>query len=99
MRKRRSTEEREQEVAGWRESGTSAREYARARGYSVQSLERWAKAHGESARFVRLEVARPSPRELAVQVGAARIVVACGFDAELLRAVVSALSAGSESAT
>lgn len=95
MRKRRSVEEQEHEVAGWRASGRSARDYAVGRGYSAQSLERWAKAHRGVAEFVRLEVAPSSP-ELTVQVGAARIVVARGFDRELLRAVVGALAAARE---
>jgi hypothetical protein len=46
-------------------------------------------------RFVRLEVAA-SPRSsaLVVEVGAARIQVERGFDAEHLRAVVAALVGG-----
>lgn len=63
---------------------------------------RWAKAaradertKETAPRFVRLEVAT-SPRSsaLVVEVGAARIRVEPGFDAEHLRAVVAALSRG-----
>lgn len=78
----------------------SAAEYAARRGYSVESLRRWTKgAAGSnemaSPQFVRLEIA-PSPRScaLVVEVGAARILVAPGFDAEHLRAVVAALQVG-----
>ena len=42
--------------------------------------------------FVRLEVASPLAATIAVQVGAARVVVESGFDRALLRAVVEALS-------
>jgi len=45
--------------------------------------------------FVRLQVERPEPRhgELVVEIGAARVRVARGFDPSLLRDVVAALRA------
>lgn len=47
-------------------------------------------------KFVRLVRAGTSVREgITLQIGAAMIRVEAGFDAELLRAVVSALSVGS----
>ncbi len=100
MRQRRGAAEQEREVQGWRSSGLTAAQYAARRGYSVASLMRWAKAARadvgttETApRFVRLEVAT-SPRSsaLVLEVGAARIRVEPGFDAEHLRAVVAALA-------
>jgi len=63
---------------------------------------RWAKAapadvgpKEAAPRFVRLEVATvPRSSALMVEVGAARIRVEPGFDAEHLRAVVAALVGG-----
>lgn len=52
------------------------------------------------ARVVRRRRGRPAPAgaagptELAIAIGAARITVSHGFDAELLRAVVAALGGG-----
>ena len=47
--------------------------------------------------FLRLTVASsPAPTEIVVEVGAARLRVARGFDGALLRAVVAALSAEAE---
>ena len=47
----------------------------------------------DEQRFVRLAVAPPpTTTTVAVHVGAARVVVEKGFDPELLRAVVEALS-------
>jgi len=98
MRHRNAAEQR-REVDGWRASGVSAVEYAARRGYAVTSLMRWGRrvreegeAEPVAPRFVRLEVA-PSKKAkaLVVEVGAARVVVEPGFDAEHLGAVVAAL--------
>ncbi len=87
------------EVQAWRASGQSGASFARERGYSPATLYRWAKAADAaepgSPAFLRLEVASEQPSaELVVEVGEARVRVAPGFDAELLRAVVDALSLG-----
>lgn len=90
--------ERAREVAGWQASFKSATAYAAERGYSPQSLRRWAKqqssAGGSSSAvgFVRLEVVTNAPSELTVEVGGASVRVTRGFDPELLRSVVEALS-------
>jgi hypothetical protein len=100
MRRRRGAAEQQREVEGWRASGLSVEEYAARRGYSAESLRRWTKAVAgpkemAAPRFVRLQIAA-TPRSLAliVEVGAARILVEPGFDADHLRAVVAALRAG-----
>ena len=46
--------------------------------------------------FVRLEAERREPAVLEVRVGGASIFVSHGFDPELLRCVVEALSVGRE---
>jgi transposase-like protein len=85
-------------VAGWRASGKSARAYAAEHGYSEASLYKWAaqlrEPRGGSANlgFVRLTVQREPPTDLEVCVGCALIRVRRGFDPELLRQVVEALS-------
>ena len=99
MAKRRTEEERRAEVQGWRASGESMARYAARRGYAETSLRNWAAAAEESwsgaPGLVRLVVASPvRDGEVVVEVGAARIRVGATFDAELLRAVVAALSAG-----
>jgi hypothetical protein len=91
-------QERVQEVAGWRASYKSASVYAAERGYSPQSLRRWAKqlsperSASSDLGFVRVEVVANGPAELKVEVGGACVRVARGFDPELLRSVVVALS-------
>lgn len=102
MAKHRSTEERQREVAGWRASGRSAAEYAARRGYSAESLFRWARPpscaplalSSGAPHFVRLEVtaSAPRPAEVVVELGRARIRVPAGFDPEHLRAIVDALT-------
>ncbi|AKT38703.1 hypothetical protein [Chondromyces crocatus] len=98
MAKRWTEEERRAEVQGWRASGESMARYAARRGYTETSLRNWAAAEGTwsgAPGLVRLVVAAPArDRELVVEVGAARIRVKTTFDAELLRAVVAALSVG-----
>lgn len=92
MTKRRTRSERAAEVTRWRQSGLSARVYATERGVSRGSLLRWAAEAGPE--FVRVELVEAAAAELVVEVGPARVRVARGFDAELLRDVVAAL--GSE---
>jgi len=90
--------ERAREVAGWQASFKSATVCAAERGYSPQSLRRWAKqqssAGGSSStvRFVRLEVATNAASELTVEVRGASGRVTCGFDPKLPRSVVEARS-------
>jgi len=98
MRRRRSAAEQGREVEGWQSSGLTAAQYAARRGYPVANLKRWAKGlearpHEVAApQFVRLEVTSQRSRALVVEVGAARIQVEPGFDADHLRAVVAVLA-------
>lgn len=102
MAKHRSLGEQRREVDGWRNSGVGAARYAARRGYSPASLLSWARrvaladeAPAKEVQFVRLAVATTSAApELVVEVGAARIAVARGFDAEHLRNVIAALTTG-----
>ena len=93
----RTRAEQRTEVEAWRASGLAMAKFARVRGYSRSSLEKWARAlreeqSGEELKFVRLEVAhRCAP--LVLEIGAARIRLERGFDAELLRELVEALGA------
>lgn len=81
----------------WQRSGQPAGRYAAAHGYSASSLLKWATAARREHAFVRLEVAeapQPDPSsDVIVEVGSARVRVAKGFDAAVLRQVVAALSA------
>ncbi len=96
----RSQEERRDEVIAWRASGMTLARFAKGRGYSKSSLEKWARAEREGKlavaepKFVRLAIER-SPSDLLVEVGAARIRVSRGFDPTLLSEIVSALGASS----
>ena len=92
MPRHRTKEERARVVQAWRASGESAYLFARANGVALNSLKRWACAAPEEQRFLRLEVAAAAATAIAVEVGAARVVVEKGFDRALLRAVVEALS-------
>lgn len=98
MGRRRTEQERRREVAGWQASGQSAGAYARARGYSPTSLQRWRDASAEAEpgapAFVRLDVIGGRRGSLSLEVGGARIVVEAGFDPALLRSVVDALVGG-----
>jgi hypothetical protein len=103
VRSQRSIEERLRELAEWRASGETAAAFAARRGYAKSTLMTWAaRAAGvprtaavesEEPCFVRLEVASAVRTSVVIEVGAARVVVERGFDAELLRRVVGALSA------
>ena len=93
MPRHRTNEERARVVQAWRVSGESAFRFAKTHGVALNSLKRWASQHPDEQRFLRLEVAPPATTTtIAVQVGAARVVVEKGFDRALLRAVVEALS-------
>ncbi len=85
-------------VQAWRESGLSAAEFARGKGLAASTLRLWSsRLRPPLPRLVEL-VRRPSSAvvvsspELVVEVGAVRVRVGRGFDAELLREVVVALS-------
>ena len=96
-------------VREWRESGQTAADFARSRGFSMASLRTWSSRLGPSLAsepasepapgFVRL-VPREAPTApieastVVVEVGSARIRVTPGFDAALLAGVVRALSEG-----
>jgi transposase-like protein len=100
MAERRTSAEWAKIVGQWGASGLSAARYAREHDLSIQSLWRWIRIHrneptAKPVSFVRLDVIR-SPSSVVVEVGGARIRVQGGFDAELLRSVVSALSGGGE---
>jgi hypothetical protein len=92
-------------VRAWRESGLSADEFSKPRGYRSKTLAWWA---SELARRSRknarpkvamarvLRVVRPEAERdeaIAVLVGGAQIAVRPGFNARLLRDVVVALGA------
>ena len=96
MVRTRSKSEKRAEVEAWRASGISMARFARERGYSHSTLEKWAQAVREedksisAPRFVRLAAASV-PSALVVEIGAARVRVEQGFDPGLLREVISAL--------
>ena len=92
MPRHRTKEERARIVQAWRASGESGYRFAGTHGVALNSLKRWASAIPAEHRFVRLEIAAPAAATIAVQVGAARVVVESGFDHALLRSVVEALS-------
>jgi hypothetical protein len=98
MRRGRGADEQEREVQAWRASGLTAEAFCARRGFSAQSLFRWAAAKRSVAltrptEFVRLEVAATSMAAgVVIELGAARIRVDRGFDAQLLRDVVAALT-------
>ena len=91
----RSRVEQRAELEVWRASGMTMTEFARMRGYSRSAIEKWARKGREertaavTPRVVQVEVARPV--ELVIEIGGARIRVARGVDASLLREVVTAL--------
>jgi transposase-like protein len=98
MRKQYTAAQRERLVAEVRATGEPVRVVAERLGVTVSSAHLWIKKAGPSsapvfARVVRARAANPP--SLTLEVGRARVRVEAGFDAELLRQVVSALSAGS----
>lgn len=95
MRRRYTAKQREHLIEAVRKSGEPVKTVATRMGVSVSTAYLWMKGAPVPGvpQFARLV---PEPRaaltSLAVRVGFASIRVDQGFDAELLRAVVSALS-------
>jgi hypothetical protein len=100
-RMRTSAAEWAERVRAWRESGSTAEEFAQAGGYRAKLLVWWGSELDRRSRrktpakrkivMARVRVS-PAPQDaLAVVVGDARVVVSRGFDAGLLRDVVAAL--------
>jgi transposase-like protein len=95
MRRRFTAEERERFVEEVR-AGASVRDAAARRGLNTSLGYRWMQTAGASRgpKFARLvTTATAPPSTITVHVGAATLRVEAGFDADLLRAVVAALSA------
>lgn len=96
MRKQYTAEQRERLVAEVRRTGESVRVVAERLGVTASSAYLWMKGAGAAssppvfARVVRATL--PAGRSLVLEVGRARVRVDAGFDADLLREVVSALS-------
>lgn len=96
-------------VRTWRSSGQNAFAFAKANGITHSSLRYWTKRLAKPRKQVaastmvalvrkaeaRQEAASTSGSELVVEIAAARIRVARGFDPELLGEVVRALGGGS----
>jgi len=99
MRKHYTAEQRERLVAEVRSTGEPVRVVAERFGVTVSSAYLWMKDAAPAPSrpvFARVLPARAaSPSALTLEVGRTRVRVEAGFDAELLRQVVSALSAGS----
>jgi transposase-like protein len=97
MRKRYTAEQRERLVAEVRRTGDSVRVVAERLGVTPSSAYLWMKEATE-ARPSTPVFARVVPsgttvgQSVTLEVGRARVRVEVGFDAELLRQVVSALS-------
>jgi transposase-like protein len=95
MRKRYTSKQREQLIEAVRTSGESVRAVATQMGVTASTAYLWMKDAPTPSvpQFARLV---PEPRaaltSLVVRVGSVAIRVDQGFDAELLRAVVSALT-------
>lgn len=93
-------------VRSWRSSGESATAFAEAHGFTHSSLRYWARrlagptkqlATPTMVRLVRQSktpVVATQSADLVVEIGAARVRVARGFDADLLVAVARALGGG-----
>src|SRR5882672_8250888 len=99
MRRRYTAEERERFVDEVRSTGASVKEAAARLGLDTSIGYRWMQAARQAGapKFARLVVAGPRPTGvIAIEVGGALIRVEAGFDPELLRAVVSSLSAASK---
>jgi transposase len=90
-------------VAEWRRSGVTAAEYCAGRDFSPGGLRYWssrlkAQKAAKDARLARVVSSTdPTVADTAVviEAGAVRIGVRCGFDPEVLRAVLLVLAAGS----
>src|SRR5262245_28080631 len=98
---RTSAAEWAERISAWRESGSTAEEFAQAGGYRAKLLVWWASELDRRSRrktsakrkivMARIRVKPAAHDALAVVVGEARVVVSRGFDAALLRDVVAAL--------
>lgn len=96
MRKRYTAEQRERLLAEVRKTGETVRVVAERLGVTASAAYMWIKeAKSESSAPVFARVVRsaaPAGQSLTLEVGRARVRVEPGFDAALLREVVSALS-------
>ncbi|MDB4931804.1 MAG: hypothetical protein JWM10_4288 [Myxococcaceae bacterium] len=88
-------------VGAWRASGLTADAFASGKAFSASTLRWWSSRLGRAPSVAFLELvprpamATPEPaRELVIEVGAARVRVAPGFDPTFLAAVVRALAEG-----
>ena len=84
-------------VRVWGESGRTAEEFARGKGFSGRLLRWWAwefKRRSRRTPTVKMArvVAKPPEGRMTLVVSGASIVVERGFDAELLRNIVLALT-------
>jgi transposase-like protein len=93
--RRHTAQERERLIAEVRATGETPRVVAERLGVCASSAYRWIKEAASAAEapvFARVVPSRGAPRAgVVVQLGLASIRVESGFDAELLRAIVSAL--------
>jgi transposase-like protein len=92
LRKQYTAEQREKLIAEVR-AGETVRVVAKRMGVTLSSAYLWMKAATPASStpvFARVVPARSS--SLRLQMGSAAVVVEAGFDAELLRQVVAALS-------
>ena len=96
MRRRYTAEQRERLLAEVRKTGETVRVVAERLGVTASAAYLWIKeASTEPSALVFARVVRspaPAGRSLTLEVGRARVQVEPGFDAALLREVVSALS-------
>ena len=98
MRRRFTAEERQRFVDEVRATGASVREVAERLGLDTSIGYRWMQAARQAGvpTFAKLvPVGSTARATMAVEVGGAVVRVEAGFDADLLRAVVSALSPAS----
>lgn len=86
-------------IAAWQESGEGRAAFCRSQGWSATRLDHWLRPASSALASiapsfieVRETVAEPVVAPLRIEVGRAAIVVAAGFDPQLLRAVVEALA-------
>ena len=95
MRNQYTAEQREKLIAEVRATGERVGVVAKRLGVTPSSAYLWMKAAAGSSTpgapvFARVVRSRPSP--LRLEVGGAALLIEAGFDAELLRQVVAALS-------
>lgn len=98
MRRRFTAEERQRFVDEVRATGASVREVAERLGLDTSIGYRWMQAARQAGAptFAKLIPAGSTSRAtIAIEVGGAVVRVEAGFDADLLRAVVSALGQAS----